>query len=447
LRIHAADCGKPGRYINKTRSQKVRFIHCADLHLDSPLRGLERYEGAPVDEMRQATRRSFVNIVDLALEREVDFLLIAGDVFDGDWLDFNTGLFFANQLRRLADGDIRVFIVRGNHDALSKISKAVPLPQNTHVFKASKPETVVDEALGLVIHGQSFADGAVAEDLAARYPDALPGLLNIGLLHTALSGREGHETYAPTTVERLTAKRYHYWALGHVHAREIVRENPWIVFPGNTPGNTQGRHARELGAKGCLLVEGDTEEGIRSVEFLATDVARWFHLNLDASEWATVDEAQAAVQQAVRALAQESGDRLLALRPAITGRTQLHARLVDNPEHFRAELCVWLNEASAGLAWLEKIKLDLSAPLDLAALAGRDDPFGSLVRMLDELAADPKALAALAEPVLSELEQKIPAELRERDPLLQPLAAEVQADALAAARERLLAAISVEVAP
>lgn len=420
----------------------MRFIHCADLHLDSPLRGLERYEGAPVDEMRQATRRSFVNIVDLALEREVDCLLIAGDVFDGDWLDFNTGLFFANQLRRLADGNIRVFIVRGNHDALSKISKAVPLPGNTHVFKASKPETVVDEALGLAIHGQSFADGAVAEDLAARYPDAVPGLLNIGLLHTALSGREGHETYAPTSVERLTAKGYHYWALGHVHAREIVRENPWIVFP----GNTQGRHAREVGAKGCMVVEGDAEEGIRSVEFIATDVARWFHLSLDASEWATPDELQRAVQQAVREAAQESGDRLLALRLAITGRTPLHGRLVENPEQFRAEVCAWLNEASAGLAWLEKIKLDLSAPLDLAALAGRDDPFGLLVRMLDELAADPKALAALAEPALAELEQKIPAELREREPLLQPLAAEVQAEALAAARERLLAAISVEAA-
>ncbi|MFZ4780654.1 MAG: metallophosphoesterase family protein [Terrimicrobiaceae bacterium] len=418
----------------------MRFIHCADLHLDSPLRGLERYEGAPVDEMRQATRRSFVNIVDLALERDADCLLIAGDVFDGDWLDFNTGLFFANQLRRLADRDIRVFIVRGNHDALSKISKAVPLPKNTHVFKASKPETVVDETLGLAIHGQSFADGAVIEDLAARYPDALPGLLNIGLLHTALSGREGHETYAPTSVERLTAKGYHYWALGHVHAREIVRENPWIVFP----GNTQGRHARELGAKGCMVVEGDADEGIRSVEFVPTDVARWFHLSLDASDWNMLEDLQGAVQQATRSIAQESGDRLLALRLAITGRTPLHGRLVDNSEHFRAEVCAWLNEASAGLAWLEKIKLDLSAPLDLAALAKRDDPFGLLVRMLDELATDPAALAALAEPALTELEQKIPAELRERDPLLQPLAAEVQAEALATARGRLLAAISVE---
>ena len=419
----------------------MRFVHCADLHLDSPLRGLERYEGAPVDEMREATRRSFVNVVDLTLEREADFLLVAGDVFDGDWQDFNTGLFFANQLRRLADAGVRAFIVRGNHDALSKISKAVPLPKNTQVFKAAQAGSVIDEALGFAVHGQSFADAAVCEDLAAGYPKALPGLLNIGLLHTALSGRDGHESYAPTSAERLAAKGYQYWALGHVHMRETVRENPWIVFP----GNTQGRHARETGPKGCVVVEGDAA-AIRCVEFVPTDVARWFHLRLDAAEWASVDELHAALQQAVRAAAAAAGGRLLALRLSLHGRTPLHGRLADNPDSLRAEIRACLNEASGGMAWLEKIHLDLAPPLDLAALAGRDDPFGLLLRTLDELAADPAGLARLAAPALGELEQKIPPELRERDPLLQPLAAEVLAEALAAARERLLAAVSVEAA-
>jgi DNA repair protein SbcD/Mre11 len=188
----------------------VRFLHCADLHLDSPLRGLERYEGAPVQEMREATRRSFANIIDLALEREVNFVLIAGDVFDGDWLDFNTGLFFADQLRRLADANLRAFIVRGNHDALSKISKTVTLPKCVHVFKSAKPTTVVNEDIGYAIHGQSFATGVVTDDLAVQYPDSHSGLLNIGLLHTALAGRQGHEPYAPTTPERLASKGYHY---------------------------------------------------------------------------------------------------------------------------------------------------------------------------------------------------------------------------------------------
>lgn len=418
----------------------MRFVHCADLHLDSPLRGLERYEGAPAQDMREATRRSFANVVDLALEREADFVLVAGDVFDGDWLDFNTGLFFANQMRRLADAGIRAFIVRGNHDALSKISKAVSLPGNVHLFKSARPATIVDEGLGVAIHGQSFATGVVTDDLAAQYPAAHSGLLNIGLLHTALAGRIGHEPYAPTTPERLAGKGYHYWALGHVHTREVVAEGPWIVFP----GNTQGRHAREVGAKGCMVVEGDADVGIRSVEFVPTDVARWQHLAIDATDAMNLDDLQARVHQAVRRAVQESGDRLLALRLSIGGQTPLHGRLASSPESFRVEACAWLNEAAGGAAWLEKIRLSVSAPLDLEALAGRDDPFGTLVRRLDEIAAQPEALLKLAETALGELEQKIPGELRERDPWLKPLSPEVRAEALAAARERLLAAISRE---
>ena len=347
---------------------------------------------------------------------------------------------FANQLRRLADAEVRAFIVRGNHDALSKISKAVPLPKNVHIFKSSKPETVVDENLGYAIHGQSFTTAAVTDDLAAQYPDAHSGLLNIGLLHTALSGREGHEPYAPTTPEKLASKGYHYWALGHVHNREVVRENPWIVFP----GNSQGRNARELGEKGCIVVEGDAEDGIRSVEFVATDVARWQHLTIDATDVTTLEDLQEAIQQAVRGAVLESGGRQLAFRLSINGRTSLHGKLAGSPEKFRADVCAWINEASGGMAWLEKIKLSVSAPLDLAVLAKRDDPFGMLLKRLDELAADPEALAKLAESVLSELEQKIPAELRERDSSLKPLSVEVRVEALAAARERLLAAISLE---
>jgi len=416
----------------------MRFIHCADLHLDSPLRGLERYDGAPAQEMREATRRAFTNVVDLAIDREVDFVLIAGDIFDGDWQDFNTGLFFANQLRRLADANIRAFIVRGNHDALSKISKAVTLPKNTHVFRAGKPDTIVDETLGVAIHGQSFATGVVTDDLASQYPEPRRGTLNIGLLHTALAGREGHETYAPTTAERLIDKGYDYWALGHVHNREVVREAPWIVFP----GNTQGRHARELGTKGCMLVEGSAEEGIVSVEFVATDVARWQHLEVDATDMASVDDLQETVQQSVRAAVTKAGDRLLALRLTVSGRTALHSRLLGNPEAFRAHACAWINEASNGTAWLEKARCRVAAPLDLAALAGRDDPFGWLVRKLDDLATNPAELDRIATAALADLEAKIHLELRDQDPLLRPSLPEFRSEALAAARERLLAAIA-----
>jgi DNA repair exonuclease SbcCD nuclease subunit len=421
----------------------VRFLHCADLHLDSPLRGLERYEGAPYHEMREATRRAFEKLVDLALERSVDFVLIAGDVFDGDWQDFNTGLFFANQLRRLGDAEIRAYIVRGNHDALSKISKTVSLPANTHVFGADRPQTQVNEALGLAVHGQSFAREDVSADLAASYPPALPGLLNIGLLHTALAGRPEHAPYAPTTPERLADKGYHYWALGHVHTREIVRQAPWIVFP----GNTQGRHARELGPKGCMIVEGDAEDGILSAEFAPIDVARWERLEIDISNLGSLDALSESLQRAVRGATLAADERILALRLSLCGRSALHGRLVQNPEQMRAELRAWVNEASGGSAWLEKVEIAVAAPLDLQSLALRDDPFGLLLRRLDEISGDEALLAQFAESQLAELAQKLPPELKERGSALNPLAPAFCAQALATARERLLAAISLEAAP
>lgn len=418
----------------------MRFIHCADLHLDSPLRGLELYEGAPAEEMRRATRRAFAKVVDLAIERAADFVLIAGDIFDGDWPDFNTGLYFAAQLRRLGEADIRVFLTYGNHDAVSKLTRSVPLPKNVYSFPANRPATELIESLGVAIHGQSFASEAVTADLAAAYPAAHAGLLNIGVLHTALSGREGHQPYAPTTAERLADKGYDYWALGHVHTREIVRESPWIVFP----GNTQGRHARETGAKGCMLVEGEAGVGISAAEFVPTDVARWHQLDIDIAALSSADDLHAAVQAEVRALQVSAADRLLALRLTLSGRGPLHHALVANREALRAQLAASIGEASAGMAWLEKVRIKVTAPLDLARLAERDDPIGLLIRSLESLAADPATLKALAESVLADLGQKLPAELRGSDSAWALDSAAALADALANARERLLAAIAAE---
>ncbi|MBN8449390.1 MAG: DNA repair exonuclease [Candidatus Accumulibacter sp.] len=421
----------------------MRFIHCADIHLDSPLRGLELYDGAPAEEMRHATRRAFANVVDLAIERSADFVLIAGDIFDGDWPDFNTGLYFASQLRRLAGADIRVFLSYGNHDAVSKLTRSVPLPKNVFSFPANRPATEVIESLGVAIHGQSFATEAVTTDLSAAYPAPRAGLLNIGVLHTALSGREGHQPYAPTTADRLSDKGYDYWALGHVHNREIVRQSPWIVFP----GNTQGRHARETGAKGCMVVEAEVGVGIRSVEFVATDVARWHHLAIDIAALASGDELHAAVQAAVRAVQVSAEERILALRLTLAGRGPLHHAIVSNREAVRAQLAASIGEASAGRAWLEKVRIKVTAPLDLPRLAERDDPIGLLIRSIESLEADPVMLQSLAESVLSDLGQKLPAELRGSDSAWALDSPEALADALAHARERLLAAIAAEDTP
>lgn len=324
------------------------FLHAADLHIDSPLRGLERYEEAPVEAIRGATREAFANLVQDAIDRQVAFVILAGDVFDGNWRDYGTGLWFAARLRELVGNGIRVYLLAGNHDAAGKMTAQLRHPDGVFVFDTRKPQSFVDAPTGAVLHGQGFATAAVTEDLASGYPMAVPGALNIGVLHTALSGREGHERYAPCTPDGLLAKGYDYWALGHVHQREVVAEAPWIVFP----GNLQARHARETGAKGASLVT--VEDGrIVAVEAQSYDVVRFARVPVDVAACKSVAACEDAVGSAMRAACGQAEGRLLAMRIELVGATAVDAAL----RRARAAFVAACRERANGLgaAWLEKV--------------------------------------------------------------------------------------------
>ncbi len=383
----------------------MRFLHCADIHLDSPLRGLERYEGAPVDEVRGATRRAFENLIQCALRERVDFVVIAGDLYDGDWPDFNTGLFFAKGMAQLGDAGIAVYLLRGNHDAASKLTRSLPLPGNVRLFSDRAPATFVDDALGLAIHGQSFATAALADDLAAGYPTAIRGHVNVGVAHTSLTGRPGHDPYAPTTDEVLRSKGYDYWALGHVHAREIVARDPWIVFP----GNVQGRHIREQGIKGCELVT--IADGHITTEPVALDVLRWRELRVDATGMPDLDALFDALATAVRSAVAQADGRIVALRVGIGGAGALHHALAARSDAIVQQLRAVALDASAGSGWVEKVDLRVRPPLDVDRLAAGDDPVGLLVRELQALRNEGDQLAAFAGDVLRDVRHKLPAEL------------------------------------
>ncbi|HEY8073625.1 MAG TPA: DNA repair exonuclease [Labilithrix sp.] len=380
----------------------MKFVHAADLHIDSPLRGLDRYEGAPVERMRAATRRALENLVAMCIEESAAFLLLAGDVFDGSWKDYSTGLFFAAQMTRLREAGIAVVLVRGNHDAASAIVKTLRLPDNVHELSSKKPETFELRDAGACVHGQSFSQRVTSDDLASRYPDRIAGAFNIGLLHTSVDGRPGHDAYAPTTIATMRAKGYDYWALGHVHAREVLSEDPWIVFP----GNLQGRHARETGAKGASLVTVD-DGVVRSVEHRALDVARWEIVSVDASGASEpleiVDRARAALD-AARAVG-----RVLAARVVVTGATKANGAIRRDPERFTNELRA---AASDGEVWIEKIALETRSEWDAARIRDEATAVGHLARRLAEIKEDANELAELAK-VFADLEKKLPAELRE----------------------------------
>lgn len=409
-----------------------KFIHTADIHLDSPLRGLERHDGAPIDEIRGATRRAFVNLIDQALDEPVDFILIAGDLYDGDWKDYNTGLFFINQMGRLAKAGIRVFMVSGNHDAAGTITRSMSLPDNVTLFSAKKIESVSIQELGVVIHGRSYATASVSDNLAADYPGFVPNHFNIGLLHTALTGRAGHASYAPCSKDDLLSKGYDYWALGHVHRREVVAGEPPIIFP----GNIQGRHIRETGIKSATMVTV-ADRRVTGMRLLEVDVMRWEVCRVDLNGCLSADAAIDAVRTAIRDIHAKAGGLPLALRVVLEGQCPIHEDLHARRTH-------WVEEfrgigTTIGEVWIEKVQTATSGMIDIAEVIGEDSPlFNTLVSDSLEIGDD---VVARFHEELGALQAKIPAELIEASGILDGNGDQIS-DLLEDVRELLISKLS-----
>lgn len=369
----------------------MKLLHAADLHIDSPMRGLARYAGAPVEQMRGATRRAVENLVDLALRKQVAAVLLAGDVYDGTWKDFNTGLFFTDQMARLRDADIPVLMISGNHDAENQMTRELSLPDNVHRFASTEPETVVLDHLGLAVHGQSFAQRKVTDNLAERYPAARSDLFNVGLLHTALTGRPGHGPYAPCTVNQLAAHGYQYWALGHVHKRSIEHtDGAHVVFP----GNTQGRDAGETGPKGCTIVTVDGQHNVVGVpEHHDLDsAARWYEVRVDMGGARDQDDAFQLVEQRLAAeIGADSGSgRVHAVRVVAAGESQAHSALVGDRDSFTNGVRRIGQEYES--VWIEKVRIATVRPEEKA------DP-EHVAGLLESVRAAGEALASAPDEV------------------------------------------------
>jgi DNA repair protein SbcD/Mre11 len=383
-----------------------KFIHAADIHLDSPLLGIEPYDGAPLEQLRGATRRALENLVALAMAEQVAFVLFAGDLYDGDWRDYNTGLFFAAQMTKLREVGIRACVIAGNHDAASQLTRYLRLPDNVTMFSVQRPETVRLDDIDVAVHGQGFPTRAVTHDLAATYPNPIPHLFNIGLLHTSVDGREGHEPYAPCTADGLRSRGYDYWALGHVHKREILCEEPWIVFP----GNIQGRHVRELGPKGCTLVTVQ-DQRVVSAQHRDLDVVRWSLCDVDVSGAPTGDDVVDCVRQALeRQMAVGSGCPM-AVRIRLLGACKAHGTLSSHHERWTNEIRAVATDVSNGTICVEQVKTQTRTQADLDYLLARDDALSDLLRALSSWETDEPFIAEVASE-LRDLARKLPAELR-----------------------------------
>ncbi|WP_176083064.1 DNA repair exonuclease [Martelella sp. HB161492] len=406
---------------------RFRFIHAADLHLGSPLSGLAMKDEALARRFAEASRDAFSGLIDAALAEGVDFLLIAGDIYDGAWKDNRIGLFFNREIARLDRADIPVFILRGNHDAESVVTKTITMPANVREFSVKAPETMRIDTLKVAIHGQGFATRSVNDNLAASYPPAMPGWFNIGMLHTSLSGRPPHAPYAPCTVDDLLARGYDYWALGHVHAYEQVADMPPVIYP----GNIQGRSIRETGEKGVVLVS--VEDGEIRHQRLIVDRARFERLDIAVTPEMAEDAILSAIEIRAAELSEIASERPIALRLVLSGTHPRAGRML-------AERQLWHDEAEAALQrghgdlWLEKLEFDLAAPQAMRPVIADAEAALDFRALIDAVAAAPDFAAHVAV-LADEIRARLPASVADAQTFPG-----VDAESLVAEAESLLLA-------
>ena len=377
--------------VNWLEPMDFTFLHAADLHLGSPMLGLSSNDPELAKRVAAASREAFDDLVSEAINRMVGFMLISGDVYDGDWRDTTIAHFFNRQMGRLHRAGIPVFLVKGNHDAESVITGSITLPDSVHSFPSRKPATFRLADLKVAIHGQSFADRAVTQNLALNYPSAEPGWFNVGVLHTSCDGRAGHANYAPCELVHLVQRGYQYWALGHVHTYEVLHANPPIIFP----GNLQGRHAGECGPKGAVVVEVRDGE-VQNHDRLLLDRIRWALIEVDLNGVSTNAEAFSRIERAIQKEVNAAGNVPVVFRMILRGRTSLNLWL-------RAETHRLIDEVLAAAAhvtdliWLEELKVATADPANdaseaVAALANLDFPV-----LLNSLSHSPELLREAGE--------------------------------------------------
>jgi exonuclease SbcD len=381
----------------------VRFVHCADLHLDTPFRGISRLSPEVAQALNDATFDSFQNIVDLAIEEAVDFVVIAGDVYDSKDRSLTAQVRFRDGLARLAEHCIPSYIACGNHDPLNGWSHTLQWPDMAYTFGPmfDSCQHVRDGEAVATIHGMSFPKTEVKEDLAARFQAPDDGLPSIAVLHCNVGGNTGHEPYAPTTVAELSSKGFTYWALGHVHAHNVLKAiDPAIVYP----GCSQSRQPNETGAKGCCVVTLE-DNRVAGIEFRATDTVRFFKGDIDVSGCTSIDAIRDRVMGIADAAAAAADGRHLVVRLTLTGRTPLQEELSRGDtisglaESVRGDLL-----ARETWVWMEKLVCETHATYDVAQLRQQQDFAGDIVRAYSALLESvPDELAALQQ----ELEKDI----------------------------------------
>jgi exonuclease SbcD len=376
---------------------RFRFLHAADLHLDSPFRGLagQLPEGV-AQEVRRSTFKAYEALVELAVKERVDFVILAGDVYDLADRSLKAQVAFWQGLKTLAEHGIRAYVCHGNHDPLDGTHAQLRWPETVHVFSGEKVEAVpfVKEGLEVArLYGRSYPTAKFRERIVREYVRDPEVPFAIGVLHTNLDGDDGHEAYAPSTRAELIAAGMDYWALGHIHKRAVVQERPFVVYP----GNLQGRSRKETGAKGCYLVEVEQGAVVR-LQFCELAPIRWEKVVVDLSEAATEAEVLERVEERILRAREECGHRPMIAAVELAGSTPLHRSLKS--VEGREDLAQALQELTEDLrpwVWIESIDVRTREEIKREALRESDPFLGDFLRLVEEMRANPMLREELRE--------------------------------------------------
>jgi DNA repair protein SbcD/Mre11 len=384
-----------------------RFVHTADVHLDSPLATLALRDPELAELIGGATRKAFVAVIDLCLSEQVDALMIAGDLYDGEQTSMKTARFLADQLRRLDEAGVKTFVIRGNHDAESRITRELTLPESVKVF-AGRAEAVSlgSRGLDVAVHGVSFAQKHAPESLLPKFRPPVPGSVNIAMLHTSLGGSPAHGLYAPCSVADLDGAGFDYWALGHIHQRSVEWGRAAVVMP----GNPQGRDINEAGPKSATLVAISADRKV-TIEERLTSVAQFERLRIDL---AGVDDWRALlgrIEKELEAARVAVPSEHLVARLTLTGATPLAWRLRSDADVLAEESKAL--GAAIGRTWIDKIELDRVAPPRVTEGPPLSDPVAELRALMETEVAQSKAFQDALSEIAEELRRNLPAGARD----------------------------------
>lgn len=360
-------------------AEKIKFIHSADLHLDSPFKGMSTLPGSHYQELKNSTFVALENLVQLAIEERVDFVLIVGDLFDQSVKSIYAEMQFLIACEKLNKVNIPVYLSYGNHDYLEASTRALKYPSNVHIFESDQVEYKIFSKNGqklVGIHGFSYLERAVLENKTADYQPGQELPYQIGMLHGSISQSTEHDYYAPFHLSDLQTKNIDYWALGHIHKRSILHRDPAIVYP----GNTQGRSSKELGEKGCYLVELDQLD--TKLTFKPLHDIQFDQIAIDVSDCEQLDLLYDKISDQLATLKVQKSILFL----TFTGVKPKLASLYHKGEI--DELIELLNEQQQGKrswAWIQSVRLEHQSRSSEAWITTRDPFINQLIDGFEEI--------------------------------------------------------------